>query len=39
MATFKRLKFGKNGAGVAMIHPVCLKEVLNIHNDLFWNIA
>lgn len=26
-------------SGVAMIHPVHLKEVLNIHNDLFWNIA
>ncbi len=26
-------------SGVAMIHPVHLKEVLNIHNDLFWNIV
>ena len=26
-------------SGVAMIHPVHLKEVLNIQNDLFWNIA
>ncbi len=26
-------------SGIAMIHPVHLREVLNIHNDLFWNIA
>jgi hypothetical protein len=26
-------------SGIAMIHPIHLKEVLNIQNELFWNIA
>lgn len=26
-------------SGIAMIHPIHLKDVLNIQNDLFWNFA
>lgn len=34
----KSIKADSVDSGIAMIHPIHLKEVLEIHNDVFWNL-